>query len=229
MPNITWGETEKQGSWKWRVLQNPFFSSRWIPKGGIFWWRKERGNIAWAVQTQYSFWCHKFRCKVLGAWEQVGQELLCQMTDKVKKITPHLNFSYHALGKVMTQMFCTFWPRDKKWEQERGKNQNDKDKWIRLQEQHMRSQIFPLMLDGPLWGASTCRSRWETHLYFLKSRKWMERGRSIADRTCILNMTVRWLNRPLWAATTQGSTPSPLWQKRTPSPHATHSTPRAVP
>ncbi len=98
----------------------------------------------------------------------------------------------------MTQMFCTFWPRDKKWEQERGKNQNDKDKWIRLQEQHMRSQIFPLMLDGPLWGASTCRSRWETHLYFLKSRKWMERGRSIADRTCILNMTVRWLNRPLW-------------------------------
>lgn len=58
---------------------------------------------------------------------------------------------------------------------------------------------FPLlMLDRPLWGASTCRSRWETHLYFLKSRKGTERGRSIADRTCILNVTVRWLNRPLW-------------------------------
>lgn len=58
---------------------------------------------------------------------------------------------------------------------------------------------FPLlMLDRPLWGASTCSSRWETHLYFLKSRKGTERGRSIADRTCILNVTVRWLNRPLW-------------------------------
>lgn len=99
MPNITWGETEKQGSWKWRVLQNPFFSSRWIPKGGIFWWRKERGNIAWAVQTQDSFWWQKFRCKGLGAWEQVGQELLCQMTDKVKHFYTSFKFFSSCLRK----------------------------------------------------------------------------------------------------------------------------------
>lgn len=74
-------------------------------------------------------------------------------------------------------------------------------------------KIPTLMLGESLWGASTCRSRWETHLYFLKTRKGMERGRSIADRTCILNVTVRWLNRPLWGYYNSRLHTALLWQE----------------
>ncbi len=87
-------------------------------------------------------------------------------------------------------------------------------------------KIPTLMLGESLWGASTCKSRWETHLYFLKTRKGMERGRSIADRTCLLNVTVRWLNRPLWGYYNSRLHTVPAL---TGSAHATHSTPRAVP
>lgn len=141
---------------------------------GIFWWRKE-GNIAWA-----GFWCCKFKWRCLGAWD--------------------LNYS-HALGKVTTQLYSPSDPerksRDKRKEKTKEKRRAKRSGYIFKSD--LCALKFPLvMLDRLLWGASTCRSRWETHLYFLKSRKGMERGRSIADRTCILNVTVRWLNRPLW-------------------------------
>ncbi len=138
--------------------------------------------------------------------------------------THHLDFSHHALGKVMTQMFCTFRPRDK--------NQNTREEKSRMTSEYVFKsdtctlKIPTLMLGESLWGASTCKSRWETHLYFLKTRKGMERGRSIADRTCLLNVTVRWLNRPLWGYYNSRLHTVPAL---TGSAHATHSTPCAVP
>lgn len=134
-----------------------------------------------------------FRCRDFGAWEQVGNEFLHQMT---KKIFLH---NFYASGKVTTQMLFLLTPREKVRTRERKRQKRKAKTNGYIFKSDLYALKFPLlMLDRPLWGASTCRSRWETHLYFLKSRKGTERGRSIADRTCILNVTVRWLNRPLW-------------------------------
>lgn len=142
---------------------------------------------------------------VAWAWGQLGREFFYQMTDKVNFFPHHFNFSHHALGKVMAQR------------QKVRPREGKKAEWQRQVDTSSNS------LYGPLWGASTCRSRWETHLYFLKSREGMERGRSIADRTCVLNMMVRWLNRPLWGRYNSRLHTAPALTGSAHPPHTRHT------